>query len=70
MRGTAHDSFDIKFKFKPASRVLLEPDVAEALPDAEAVNQALRALVKITRTQTKIADTTGKLPNTGFPPSL
>lgn len=27
--------------------VLLEPDVAEAFPDAKAVNEALRVLVKV-----------------------
>ncbi len=29
--------------------VLLSPDVAEAFPDAEAVNHALRALINIAR---------------------
>jgi len=31
--------------------VVLAPDVAEALPDSESVNQALRLLVKIARQQ-------------------
>jgi len=31
--------------------VLLEPDVAQAFPDAQAVNEALRLLMKIAKTQ-------------------
>ena len=49
--------------------VLLEPDVAEAFPDAEAVNQALRALMKIARTQTNTGKSADKLPGTGSRPS-
>lgn len=30
--------------------VLLDPDVAAALPDAQAVNEALRLLIKVART--------------------
>ncbi len=33
--------------------VLLSPDVAEVFPDAESVNQALRALAEIIRQQSK-----------------
>ena len=33
--------------------VLLEPDVAEAFPDAKTVNQALRALAQVAQTQAK-----------------
>jgi hypothetical protein len=33
--------------------VILDPDVAEAFPDAESVNEALRALAKIARQQGK-----------------
>jgi uncharacterized DUF497 family protein len=32
--------------------VLLEPDVAAAFPDAKAVNEALRLLIKVAQTQT------------------
>jgi len=32
--------------------VLLEPDVAQAFPDAAAVNEALRLLMKVAKTQT------------------
>lgn len=32
--------------------VLLEPDVAAAFPDAKTVNEALRLLIKVARTQT------------------
>ncbi len=31
--------------------VLLEPDVAQAFPDAAAVNEALRLLMKVAKTQ-------------------
>jgi hypothetical protein len=31
--------------------VLLDPDVADAFPDAKAVNEALRALVKVASTR-------------------
>jgi len=30
-----------------AKLILLEPDIAQVFPDAESVNEALRALVKI-----------------------
>lgn len=33
--------------------VLLEPDVAEAFPDAKSVNEALRMLAKVANRQTK-----------------
>src|SRR2546428_13934409 len=45
--------------------VLLEPDVAEAFPDAKTVNQALRALAKVAQTQAKTARAR-ELPNTGL----
>ena len=43
--------------------VLLEPDVAEAFPDAAAVNQALRALARIVQAQVMRPR---ELPNTGL----
>ena len=46
--------------------VLLEPDVAEAFPDAVTVNQALRALAKVARTQVR---TGTELPNKGLQPT-
>jgi hypothetical protein len=48
--------------------VLLEPDVAEAFPDAKSVNQALRALAKIAHNQAK-AVRARELPNTGLQPT-
>jgi hypothetical protein len=45
--------------------VLLEPDVAEAFPDGETVNQALRALIKVA--QTKVRRSQTKLANTALP---
>jgi hypothetical protein len=38
---------------KGTNVVLLSPDVAEVFPDAESVNEALRALIKIARQQMK-----------------
>jgi hypothetical protein len=49
--------------------VLLEPDVAEAFPDANAENQALRALARVAHTQVKAVRTDRELPNTTQPPS-
>lgn len=43
--------------------VLLEPDVAEAFPDGRTVNQALRALIKVAKTQVRTTVADGKLPN-------
>ena len=49
--------------------VLLDPDVAEAFPDAKTVNQALRALAKIARAQGKTGQTVAELPHKGLHPS-
>jgi hypothetical protein len=49
--------------------VLLEPDVAEAFPDAKTVNQALRTLAKIAQTQKKTGRTAVKRPATVLRPS-
>jgi hypothetical protein len=43
--------------------VLLEPDVAEAFPDGDSVNRALRAYLRTTRTGR------GKLPNKRLQPT-
>lgn len=48
--------------------VLLEPDVAEAFPDANAVNQALRSLARVAQTKAKPVRTNRKLPNTTLQP--
>src|SRR6266571_2552656 len=45
--------------------VLLEPDVAEAFPDGRTVNDVLRAVVKVARTQA--AAISGGLPDTSQP---
>src|SRR5437867_2433202 len=39
---------------KGTNMVLLEPDVAEAFPDSQAVNVALRALVEIAKRQSRM----------------
>src|SRR2546425_10741592 len=47
--------------------VLLEPDVADAFPDGKTVNEVLRAVVKVARTQ---ADAIGSgLPNKPMQPT-
>lgn len=39
-------------RYKAGTNIVrLEPDVAAAFPDAQAVNEALRLLIKIARTQ-------------------
>ena len=39
--------------------VRLEPDVAEVFPDAEAVNEALRFLIRVTKENKASVDDTG-----------
>jgi hypothetical protein len=47
--------------------VLLERDVAEAFPDGQTVNDALRALIKVARTQVRARPPRGTLANTYHP---
>ena len=49
--------------------VLLERDVAEAFPDAQTVNQALRALIKVAQSQVRTPGLRGKLANTALQPT-
>lgn len=49
--------------------VLLERDVAEAFPDGQTVNQALRALIKVAKTQVRTAGSRGKLANSALQPT-
>ncbi len=50
--------------------VLLERDVAEAFPDGQTVNQALRALIKVAKTQARTQSSRGTLTSTApQPPS-
>ena len=49
--------------------VLLERDVAEAFPDGQTVNQALRALIKVARAQVRTTVSRGKLANTALQPT-
>jgi hypothetical protein len=42
VRGKHHASYH-----EGTNLVLLQPDVAEAFPDSESVNEALRALLKV-----------------------
>lgn len=46
VRGKHHEAFG-----KGTNLVLLEPDVAEAFPDASSVNEALRMLAKVASRQ-------------------
>ena len=49
--------------------VLLERDVAEAFPDGQTVNQALRALIKVAKTQVHTTTSLGTLANSALQPS-
>jgi hypothetical protein len=49
---------------KGTTLVLLEPDVAEAFPDGRTVNEALRAFIKVARSQ-KFAAPAGGRKGTG-----
>ena len=49
-RGPGHQ---LKEHIKRMTRVTLDPDVAEVFPDDQAVNQALRTLVRLSQAQTK-----------------
>jgi hypothetical protein len=49
--------------------VLLEPDVAEVFPDGRTVNQALRALIKVARSQVGAKKLRGKPPNRPLQPT-
>jgi hypothetical protein len=49
--------------------VLLEPDVAEAFPNGQAVNKALRALLRVARTHIGPLRATGSLPNKPLRPT-
>jgi len=49
--------------------VLLDHDVAEAFPDGQTVNQALRALIKVAKTQVRTPAARGKLANTALQPT-
>jgi hypothetical protein len=47
----------------------LERDVAEAFPDGQTVNQALRALIKVAKTQVRTTTSLGTLANSALQPS-
>lgn len=49
--------------------VLLEHDVAEAFPDGQTVNDALRALIKVARTQVRATPARGTLANPALQPA-
>jgi hypothetical protein len=49
--------------------VLLEPDVAAAFPDGHTVNEALRALLKVTRVHAGGSRTSGKPPSKPLHPA-
>ena len=49
--------------------VLLEPDVAEVFPDGHTVNQALRALIKVAKSQVRTPRVRSKLPNGPLQPT-
>ncbi len=46
LNGAVRGKYHERYK-SGTNLVLLQPDVAEAFPDAESVNEALRALLKV-----------------------
>ena len=46
LKGAVRGKYHERYK-AGTNLVLLQPDVAEAFPDAESVNEALRALLKV-----------------------
>ena len=55
VRGKHHEQFQ-----QGTNLVLLEPDVAEAFPDASSVNEALRMLAKVASRQASADGGSGK----------
>lgn len=55
VRGKHYEAFR-----KGTNLVLLEPDIAEAFPDATSVNEALRMLAKVASRQSNLARSSGK----------
>ena len=49
--------------------VLLDRDVAEAFPDGQTINQALRALIKVAHAQVRTTASGGALANTALQPT-
>ncbi len=49
LRGRVRGKYVERYR-KGTNLVLLEPDVAASFPDAEAVNEALRLLIKLAQT--------------------
>jgi hypothetical protein len=49
LRNRERGKYAEKYK-KGTNLVLLAPDVAEAFPDSESVNEALRLLLKVAKT--------------------
>lgn len=56
LRGAARGKYAERYA-RGTNLVLLDPDVAEVFPDAEAVNQALRALASVIRAHTQHNET-------------
>ncbi len=52
LRGAVRGKYAERFA-RSTNLVLLDPDVAEVFPDAEAVNQALRALASVIHARTQ-----------------
>ncbi|HWW74508.1 MAG TPA: hypothetical protein VNZ44_03880 [Pyrinomonadaceae bacterium] len=48
LKGRARGKYVERYR-EGTNLVLLEPDVAEAFPDADSVNEALRFLIRVTR---------------------
>ncbi|HEX8502088.1 MAG TPA: hypothetical protein VF659_16000 [Pyrinomonadaceae bacterium] len=54
LKGGVRGKYAGRYK-EGTNLILLEPDVAAAFPDAKAVNEALRLLIKVARTQSPTA---------------
>jgi len=48
LKGRVRGKYVERYR-KGTNLVLLEPDVAEAFPDADSVNEALRFLIRVTK---------------------
>ena len=48
LKGRVRGKYVERYR-KGTNLVLLDPDVAEAFPDADSVNEALRSLIRVTK---------------------
>lgn len=53
LKGKVRGKYVERYK-KGTNLVLLEPEVAEAFPDSESVNNALKMLIQVSKNQTHL----------------